>query len=72
MSGETPSTTVPAVTVDRDLARKLSRAERKVREASAAREQLIREAVKGGGSYREVADLAGVSHQTVSNIVRRP
>jgi transposase len=59
------------MTVPADLARKLARAADKVWSSSAARDELIREAVTAGGSLREVADLAGVSHQTVANIVKR-
>ena len=55
----------------RNVAAKLSRARVRVRDASTRRDELIREAVEAGGSYREVAVLAGVSHQTVANIVNR-
>ena len=59
------------MTVTPDTRRALRRAERRVRDANEHREQVIREAVVAGGSLREVAVLAGVSHQTVANIVRR-
>ena len=59
------------MTVPPDIRRALQRAERRVRDANAKRDELIREAVEAGGSLREVAALAGVSHQTVANIVNR-
>ena len=59
------------MTVDSAIIRSLRRAERRVRDANEHREQTIRDAVEAGGSYREVAALAGVSHQTVANIVNR-
>ncbi len=59
------------MTLDPATSRALRRAERRVREANEQRDELIREAVSLGGSLREVAELAGVSHQTVSNVVRR-
>ena len=59
------------MTVSPEKRRALKRAERRVRDANAKRDELIRKAVEAGGSLREVADLAGVSHQTVANIVRR-
>ena len=46
-------------------------AKHRVQDAIKHRDKLIRQAVKEGGSYREVAALAGVSHQTVANIVNR-
>jgi transposase len=56
--------------IDPPLARKLARAADKVQASTAARDQLIREAVAAGGSYREVAELVGVSHTSVANIVK--
>ena len=46
-------------------------AKHRVRDAIKHRDKLIRQAVTEGKSYREVSALAGVSHQTVANIVNR-
>lgn len=35
------------------------------------RENLIREAVAEGMSYRQIAEILGVTHQTVANILTR-
>ena len=59
------------MTVDPDTRRALKRAERRVREANDNRNEIIRKAVEEGGSLREVAELAGVSHTTVMNVSRR-
>lgn len=64
-------TTVPVVPVDPALARHLSRAGDKSREWTARRDDLIRDAVKAGGSLREVAELVGLSHTAVAKIVKR-
>lgn len=65
------TTTVSGVPVDPALARKLSRAADKVRESTAARDRLIAEAVAAGGSLREVAELAGLSHTAIAKIASR-
>lgn len=65
-------TTVPVVPVDPALARHLSRAANKEREWRVRRDNLIRDAVKAGGSLREVAEVVGLSHTAIAKIVARP
>jgi DNA-binding NarL/FixJ family response regulator len=57
--------------MDRDLARKLARDAAAVEQAIKRRNDRIREAVEAGASYRDIAEYAGVSHQTVGVIVRQ-
>ena len=64
-------TTVSGVPLDPALARKLSRASKRVEDATAARDALIREAMDAGGSSREVAELVGLSHTQVIRIAKR-
>jgi len=60
--------TVPDVTYNVDTARALKTAGRKVAEWTEERNRLIRQAVGEGGSLREVATDAGLSHQAVKFI----
>lgn len=63
-------TTLPRVTIEPDLARKLRTAGQKVSEWTTERDRLIREAVAAGGSLREVGEAAGVSHTAVKFIAK--
>ena len=65
------TTSVPAVSVDPALAKKLSRTAKRVRDITAERDRLISEAIHAGGSLREVAELVELSHTAISKIVRR-
>lgn len=49
--------------------RALREIDEKVRAAQEERDRLIREAVRSGGSYREVAAALGLSHSRVQQIV---
>ena len=51
-----------------DARKALTQAARKQREWRAKRDELIREAVEAGGSYREVAEAVGLSHTAVRKI----
>lgn len=64
----TPETTLPCVTVDPDLARRLRTLGGKVRTSTTERDAAIREAVAAGGSLREVGELVGLSHTAVKFI----
>lgn len=64
----TPETTLPAVTLDPALARKLKAAGRKVKTSTEERDALIREAVAAGGSLREVGAAVGLTHTAVKFI----
>lgn len=64
----TPETTLSSVSLDPDLARKLTTAGRKVTEWTAERDRLIKEAVAAGGSLREVGASAGITHTAVKFI----
>lgn len=50
------------------LARKLRAAGLRAVRAHEQRDELVREAIKAGGSLREVAALVGLSHQAVKFI----
>lgn len=63
-------TTLPRVTIEPDLARKLRTAGQKVAEWTAERDRLAREAVAAGGSYREVGEAIGLSHTAVKFIAK--
>ena len=63
-----PETTLPVVTLDADLARRLRTAGQKVAEWTAERDRLIREAVTAGGALREVGEAVGLSHTAVKFI----
>lgn len=63
------ATTFTRVTVDPALAKRLQRAAAKSEQAREERDRLVIEAIVNGGSYREVAQLIGVSHPTVMKIV---
>lgn len=62
------SSTLPDMPADPDTLRALRRAARKVREGTAERDELVRQAVAEGGSLRAVGEAAGLSHTAVSNI----
>lgn len=61
-------TTLPPVTYSDDTKRALKTAGRKVAEWVAERDRLIKRAVEEGGSLREVAADAGLSHTAVKFI----
>lgn len=63
-----PETTLPFVSIEPDLARKLRIAGAKVAASTIARDQLIREAIAAGGSLREVGAAVGLSHTAVKFI----
>lgn len=63
--------TVPAMTLDDDTARELSRAARQAETWLQRRDRLIVEAVAKGGGVREVARLVGLTHPSVLNILKR-
>lgn len=58
------------MTLSPDLARSLRTAGRKVEEWTTERDRLIREAVKAGGSLREVGAAVGMSHMAVKFITQ--
>lgn len=57
--------------VDPTLARQLRTAADKVAHWTAERDRLVSEAIHGGGTLREVAVLAGLTHTGVAKIERR-
>jgi hypothetical protein len=57
--------------VQPDLARKLAAVAAAAVKSTAERDRLIVEAYQAGGSLREIARLAGLSHPGVLRIVRR-
>lgn len=63
----TPAT-VPPVTVDRALARRLQRAAERIEASTTERDRLIVEALDAGGSLREVAALVGLTGPGVMKI----
>jgi hypothetical protein len=65
-----PETTLPGVTLDPDLAKQLAKAGAAVQTATARRDDLIRQAVAAGGSYREVGAAVGMSHTAVKFIAK--
>lgn len=54
-----------------DLARKLRRKRDRLAAEHADRDDLIRQAIDAGGSYREVADLIGLSKSAIAKIINR-
>ena len=62
---------VGGVPVPPNTANRLRAAAAKIDQWTTERDLLIAEAVEAGGSLREVAAEAGVSHQTVKNITAR-
>lgn len=69
VSMPTVTTTVPAVPIERDLAKKLERTAKRLAESKAQRDELIREAHAGGASLREIAALVNLSHVGVRRIL---
>lgn len=65
------TTTLPPVTLDKRLARRLAKAAQTVDDAIAARDALLVEGVEAGASLREMAAVTGLSHVTVKNILDR-
>lgn len=63
-----PETTLPPVTINSDTEKSLRTAGRKVAEWTAERDRLVKQAVKEGGSLREVGAVAGISHTAVKFI----
>lgn len=59
------------MTLDDDITRELSRAAKQAETWLQRRDRLIVEAVAKGGGVREVARLAGLTHPSVLNILRR-
>lgn len=59
------------VALDPDLARRLTQAGRKLEDWRTRRDDLIREAARGGATLREIAAATGMSHVGVLSIVRR-
>ncbi|MCC5948105.1 MAG: hypothetical protein JJT89_06575 [Nitriliruptoraceae bacterium] len=53
------------------LAAEVAQTAAQAREATTKRDELIRQAVREGGSLREVGELAGLSHSAVRRIVQR-
>lgn len=64
-------TSVVEVPVDPAAASKLRDAADKARHWTTERDRLIVQAVKDGGSLREVAEVVGLSHTAVAKIARR-
>lgn len=69
MSSLAVTTTVPPVSIERDLAKKLKNAADRQRNWRQQRDELIREAHAAGGTLREIAELVGLSHVGVRRIV---
>jgi hypothetical protein len=63
-----PETTLPTMPITDDTRKALRTAGRKAQEWTTERDRLIREAVKEGGSLREVGEAAGISHTAVKFI----
>lgn len=61
-------TTLPLMPVHDETKKALRTAGRKVDEWTTERDRLIKQAVKEGGSLREVGELAGISHTAVKFI----
>lgn len=64
-------TTVCAVAVNPDLARRLATAGKKAEEWREKRDDLIREAASNGGTLREIAAIVGLSNPGVLGVIRR-
>lgn len=62
--------TLPAMPLDDDTTRELSRAAKQAVTWTERRNQLIREAVEAGAGVREVGRAVGLSHAAVINILR--
>lgn len=54
-----------------ETARELRRIGRRVKESTAERNRLIRQAAEAGGSLREIAKEVGISHVAVKKIIER-
>jgi hypothetical protein len=63
--------TVPLVPVDPALSKRLTTAARKAEQWRSERDRLIVEAVRCGGGIREVARLAGLTHPSIIQTMRR-
>ncbi len=50
----------------------LRRASRQVREAVPQRDRLVKKMRSEGASLGHIAELAGISHQSIANIIKRP
>lgn len=68
--GRAVTTTLPHM-VDPALARSIRNAADKVSHWTAERDRLVSEAIHAGGTLREVAVLAGLTHTGVAKIERR-
>lgn len=64
-------TTVPAVTLSPELARRLRGAARKQRDATTERNRLIVEANTAGASLREIAAEVELDHTGVRKIIQK-
>lgn len=62
-------TTLPAMLTP-DMQKKLHTAGSYARRWTEKRDQLIKEAVEAGGSYREVGEAVGLSHTAVKFIAK--
>lgn len=61
-------TTLPSMTMTKDIEKALTTAGRKVAEWTSERDRLVKEAVAAGGTLREVGAAAGISHTAVKFI----
>lgn len=68
---DVPAATLLEVPVEPRLAKRIQAATERRQAAEVEHERLIVEAVSAGGSLREVAALAGLSHVAVLKIVKR-
>lgn len=59
------------MTVTAEQRQALQRAAKNLAAASAERDKLVISAYQEGASLREIADLLGVNHVTVRNIIQR-
>lgn len=67
----TATTTVPAVTLDDDLAKKLARVSSRVDTAVEERDRMILVAFATGASLRDIGEIVGMTHTGVKKLVER-
>ena len=65
------SASVPVVPVPEELARRLRSAAQRISRGTEERDQAILDAADAGGSLREIAALAGITHVGVMKIIRK-
>ena len=63
------SPTIPDVALSQDLHKELRRVASKLSNATDERDELILKAYREGASLREIANLLGINHVTVRNII---